>query len=73
MKTNKERLALVARELRLMAAAAENSSEPRQLVSLIQGLQTAISLISLCMFTRQKKLIQGVAHDLDPVELKGVL
>ena len=72
MNTNKHRLSLVARELRLMAMAAENASEPQEYAALIQSLQTAITLLSLCLFNRQTRMIQAVAHDLDIHEMGDV-
>lgn len=73
MNSNKERLTIVAQNLRLMACAAENATEARHFVDLMQALQAMISLISLCMFSRQKKLIQNIALDLDKNEMVGIL
>lgn len=73
MNQNQRRMAIVAQNLRLMATAAESATEASNFVALMQGLQVAISLISLCMFSRQKKFLQNIAHDLDKNEMKGVL
>ena len=70
---NQRRMAVVAQNLRLMACAAETATEAKHYVDLMQALQAAISLISLCMFSRQKKFLQNIAHDLDKNEMKGVL
>jgi len=69
MKTaNKERLMVLANSLRMMAIAAENARTGKDLVCIIQGLQEAISLVSLCMFSWTQKIIQDAQHDIDPSE-----
>lgn len=73
MNQNQRRMAVVAQNLRLLACAAETATDAKHYVAIMQALQAAISLISLCMFSRQKKFLQNIAYDLDKNEMKGVL
>lgn len=70
MATNVDRLSVLARNLRVLAAAAENASGPREMTGIILGLQSAIGLVSLCLFNWNKKMIQNTAHDLDRNEMR---
>lgn len=70
MATNVDRLKVVANNLRILAAAAENAAGPREMTGIILGLQSAVSLVSLCLFNWNKKLIQNTAHDLDRNEMR---
>lgn len=65
---NNKRLFVLANSLRTMAMAADNAQSGKDLVCIITGLQEAISLVSLCMFSHTQSLIQNTKHDFDPTE-----
>lgn len=63
-----ERLAMASRNLRLCADSLDNALEPRHITSVIQTLQTCISLLGLCLFAKQQETIQNAKHDIDAWE-----
>ncbi len=65
---NAKRLSVLASSLRVMAMLAENAKGPKDMVSIIKGLQESISLVSLCMFSWTQNIIQNAKHDIDATE-----
>lgn len=68
MPTIQHRMHLVARSLRLIAAALDNVHDIRQLRGIILSLNNSSRAVMICAYGFQKLLIERSKFDIDPRE-----